>query len=99
VCRLLYIPTTPATITVISVRNLADSDLEVSAGQLLAPGVPCSPENSTTEVSNFSIRASKLMPFQLAVIKDQLGPDLEEEQRKQILELINEFRDFRLNHR
>jgi hypothetical protein len=34
---------------VISVRNLADSDLEVSAGQLLARGVPCSPENSTIE--------------------------------------------------
>jgi hypothetical protein len=35
---------------VIPVSNLADSDLEVSACQLLAQGVPCSPENPTTEV-------------------------------------------------
>jgi hypothetical protein len=47
----------------------------------------------TTDMNNFSILASKLMPFQLANIKNQLGPDVGEDQRNKILEFINEFRD------
>jgi hypothetical protein len=46
-----------------------------------------------TEVSNFSIETSELLPFDPSDIKDQLGPELEEDQQDEILKLINEFRD------
>jgi hypothetical protein len=56
---------------VLSIRDMADNNLKVSTGRLLARGVQCSPKNSTAEVSNFSIQECKLLPFQLADVKDQ----------------------------
>jgi hypothetical protein len=78
---------------VLSIRNMADNNLKVSTGPLLARDVPCSPESSTAEVSNFSFQSCKLLPFQLADVKDQLGPNLGKDQQDEILKLINKFRD------
>jgi hypothetical protein len=44
-------------------------------------------------VSNFSIQARKLLPFQLADVKDQLRLNLGKDQHGEILKLIYEFRD------
>jgi hypothetical protein len=77
----------------ISIRNLAEAILEISTGQLMARGVSCSQEDTTTEVSNFSIQTSELLPFQFTDVCNLLGPELEEGQQKETLGLINEFRD------
>jgi hypothetical protein len=47
---------------VLSIRDMADNNLKVSAGQLLVRGVPCSPENSMAEVTNFSIQEANCYP-------------------------------------
>jgi hypothetical protein len=78
---------------VISVRNAADSNLVFSQGQLLVRGLPCKLESSTNGVSNFSITPCNLQPFLADDVTNQLGPNLTERERFQVLQLLNEFRD------
>jgi hypothetical protein len=76
-----------------SIRNLAEANLEISTGQLLARGVSCSQENSTNEVSNFSTQTIEMLPFKSADVRNLLGPDLEEGQKNEMLGLNKECRD------
>jgi hypothetical protein len=78
---------------VILVRNAADSSLVFSRGQLLVRGLPCKLESFTNEVSNFSITPGNLQPFLVDDVTNQLGPNLIERERFQVLQLLNEFRD------
>jgi hypothetical protein len=78
---------------VISVRNAADSNLVFRRGQLLVRGLPCKLKSSTNEVSNFSITPCNLQQFLVDDVTNQLGPNLTERERFQVLQLLNEFRD------
>jgi hypothetical protein len=77
----------------ISMHNYTNNTLEIKAGKLVARGHPCLQETDLHQVSILSTRTSKLTPFQLDDIRDQLGPDLGTEQQGEVLLLINEFRD------
>jgi hypothetical protein len=76
----------------IPVHNLADAELEIRAGKLVARGYLCLQEPAPSQVSTFFVRTYELTPFQLRDIEDQLGPTLDEEQQANVLQLINEFR-------
>jgi hypothetical protein len=77
----------------IPVHNLADAELEIRAGKLVARSYPCLQEPVPSQVSTFCVRTCELSPFRLDDVKDQLGPTLDEEQQANVLQLINEFRD------
>jgi hypothetical protein len=76
---------------VISIRNLADVDLEIPMGQLLVRGVPCTQGEVADEVSILSIQTNGQIPFQLADIHNLVGPELGQRRREEVLGLINEF--------
>jgi hypothetical protein len=78
---------------IVTIRNLAEEDLQITTAQLLARGTPCTREDPGDEVSVFSIQAKERLPFQLADILGLIGPELEEARQKEILGLINEFRN------
>jgi Retroviral aspartyl protease./Reverse transcriptase (RNA-dependent DNA polymerase). len=78
---------------IVPIYNAAWDTLKLEKGQLLARGSPCVREQPSQGVSSLAISTCSLTPFQISDVIEHVGSNLSEQQRTQLLSVLNEFRD------